>query len=704
MTPMSAGTEDLTSIERSNTRKDNQMYIPKAVVIGFIAALGWAAGWLMYGALSSTSPATPAAAATATRHAAARPRAAAGAAIAQPARSVARAVNRPAAVRRRAPAASTPTGVVARPAFSHATSRRAGQAWPTAVPINQGTTRSSSVGVTAAAPQSVITPAADSAAAVPTRPSRPSTSPVQYALAASSGSNPVATGAQVHSAIAPTTNQLQAPGQLAVVQQPIRQPRTVVPADSRRVPAGDALGTTPGLPVSSGRVATPGSTFSLTTRPDETNPGILHSTGHVATPGSTFSLTTGPDGSHVADRAGNGHVDAGTPSWEPGVARAGSASYPLAVPSPVLMSPPSAAPAVQQPTNPTYPFPATYPGSYPVTYPTRNAFDAPEVGPLGIRGPASYIEPILSPLPGARSRGIAFSEWESYRTDLAGRNIIATTDDSNVFVNRNGKLNGNTGDTDASGLNVTDARNSVIRGTESADEAPYQTAAAAIVDLASEDPGGGLGSDPDDDADDEDDGDANAPDPGANGPAPPSAMPVSGSDDTGDSETGDTDTTAAADEQTAAGAPAIPAAAPARPKASPATPKASAAAPAAPAPGASAPVLSPTGGDESDDSAPEEFDFPYDEWTRQVRADAATAVHTDEGTTLASGQDAVVVGADGYDDDDNRVVGENIIVTRDDGNVVIGGTGDVNAQIGDSEQGAVIMGVEGVFIQGGGAY
>ena len=79
-------------------------------------------------------------------------------------------------------------------------------------------------------------------------------------------------------------------------------------------------------------------------------------------------------------------------------------------------------------------------------------------------------------------------------------------------------------------------------------------------------------------------------------------------------------------------------------------------------------------------------------------------MHTDEGTTLASGADAVVVGADGYDDDDNRAVGENIVLTRDDSNVVLGGTGDVNAQIGDSEQGAVIMGVDGVFIQGGGAY
>jgi hypothetical protein len=43
----------------------------------------------------------------------------------------------------------------------------------------------------------------------------------------------------------------------------------------------------------------------------------------------------------------------------------------------------------------------------------------------------------------------------------------------------------------------------------------------------------------------------------------------------------------------------------------------------------------------------------------------------------------MVIDADGYDDD-NRATGENIVITRDDGNVVIGGTGDVNAQIEDS--------------------
>jgi hypothetical protein len=108
------------------------------------------------------------------------------------------------------------------------------------------------------------------------------------------------------------------------------------------------------------------------------------------------------------------------------------------------------------------------------------------------------------------------------------------------------------------------------------------------------------------------------------------------------------------------------------------------------------------GGDDGDGVAG--FDFPYTAWTSQIRGDSASAVHTDDGTTLASGADAVVVGGDGYDDDDNRAVGENILLTRDDGNIAIGGWGDVNSQIGDSEQGAVIMNVNRDFIQGGGAY
>ena len=257
------------------------------------------------------------------------------------------------------------------------------------------------------------------------------------------------------------------------------------------------------------------------------------------------------------------------------------------------------------------------------------ADQAPAVGPDWIQGPGSYIAPILAPLPGAQTRAVAFAEWESYRTEVVGRNILAATDDSNLFMYRDGKLNGNTGDTDASGLNVTDARNSVIRGTTSADFPPWENQ-----------------SGPTDDEEEDDDDETDT-----------------GDDE--DTETGDDFTTTRV-------------------------------ASAAPVAGAFAAV--------TEDSAESDFDFPYIEWVQQISGDRASAVHTDEGTTLASGQDVVVVGGDGYDDDDNRAVGENLVLTRDDCNVVVGGTGPVNAQIGDSEQGAVIMDVDNVLIEGGGAY
>ena len=257
------------------------------------------------------------------------------------------------------------------------------------------------------------------------------------------------------------------------------------------------------------------------------------------------------------------------------------------------------------------------------------ADQAPAVGPEWIHGPGSYIAPILAPLPGAQTRAVAFSEWESYRTEVVGRNILAATDDSNLFMYRDGKLNGNTGDTDASGLNVTDARNSVIRGTTSADFPPWENQSGP--------------TDGDDEGDDGEETDTG---------------------DVGDTETGDGLTTTRV-------------------------------ASAAPVPAAFAAVT---------EAVEYPFDFPYVEWVQQISGDRASAVHTDEGTTLASGQDVVVVGADGYDDDDNRAVGEHIVLTRDDCNVVVGGTGDVNAQIGDSEQGAVIMDVDNVLIEGGGAF
>ena len=287
---------------------------------------------------------------------------------------------------------------------------------------------------------------------------------------------------------------------------------------------------------------------------------------------------------------------------------------------------------------------------------------APDVQPLPsatgvpmITGEAvPIVEPeffgaaLFEPLPGATSRGVAFSEWESYRTDVTGRDILVVTDDTNFFKDREGKVNGNTGDTDASGLNVLDATDSIIHGSESADSAPWQQEMPGDDDDEET---------PDDETSDEDTSDEETSD-----------------EETPDEDTPDTDAASLLGlEQLAA----------------PSSERA-----------ATAAVFTAM-----DEETPDEgFDFPYTEWLLNVSRDTATAVHTDEGTTLASGADALVIGGDGYDDDDNRAAGANITIGRDDGNIVIGGTGQANGQIGDSEQGAVIMDVHNVFIQGGGAY
>jgi hypothetical protein len=263
-------------------------------------------------------------------------------------------------------------------------------------------------------------------------------------------------------------------------------------------------------------------------------------------------------------------------------------------------------------------------------------------------------------------------EWESYRLDVAGQDIMVTADDSNVFRDRDGKINGNTGDTDASGLNVVDATDSVINGSESADEAPWQTRAAMRVDLA------GADSDSDSEAAEEDEEDE----------AEVTEAPSSD------------DATSQASQSTGATQPVTTS----RPRASRAGATAAAIVAPPAASGDDDEDADEADAGDSDDAEDEGMDFPYHEWVASVRRNRATAINTDEGTTLASGADALVIGSDGYDDDDVRVAGSNVIITRDDGNVVLGGTGKVNAQIGDSEQGAVIMDVKRTRIKGGGAY
>jgi len=207
------------------------------------------------------------------------------------------------------------------------------------------------------------------------------------------------------------------------------------------------------------------------------------------------------------------------------------------------------------------------------------------------------------------NRAAAISGFEDHSVSVVGDDQIVTYDDSNVFVNRNGEINANTGDTDSSGLNAAVVHNSRVWAGNSGDSE----------------------GDDEDEEEEEEEEEART------------AAP----DDTED------DGPATVGPQTAA------------PPDGSTTPTRS----TAPAP-SSAPTASAT------------------------RSAGGHATVTDEGASQATGPGALVVGADGFDDVSIRSRGDRNIVTYDDSNVVIGGTGNVNAQIGDSDTGgAVVMGI-----------
>jgi hypothetical protein len=430
------------------------------------------------------------------------------------------------------------------------------------------------------------------------------------------------------------------------------------------------------------------STVNTRTHIEQTADGKLVGVSEVLTPGIPVvpAVPTVPGAP-----AGPPPAPAYAPQ-PPAPAPAYSPPAPTPVPAYAPPAPTAAAPSPVGPFLPTQPLAPTSP----ITITSDNFAPATPGQGLALQIPPFFGEDLFKPLPTTKSRGVAFSEWESYRSEATGRNIMITTDDSNVFRDRNGKLNGNTGDTDSSGLNVTDATDSVIRGTESADEAPYQTLTQGVVDIATANKT------------------TKTPVPAASAaPKPLRTTAKSGLDAVGDTDTGDLATPGATPSTPITGTTAVSgipdgsdAKAAAAAKARPATSKTPTATAAVVSTHGATPPNAPAETDASggSDSYNDGYDFPYVTWTNAINRGVASAVHTDEGTTLASGQEATVIGGDGYDDDDNRATGENLMITRDDDNVVLGGTGDVNAQIGDSEQGAVIMGVTRTFIQGGGAY
>ena len=170
---------------------------------------------------------------------------------------------------------------------------------------------------------------------------------------------------------------------------------------------------------------------------------------------------------------------------------------------------------------------------------------------------------------GPGTRAVAIAGYENKALEVVGNDNLLTNNDSNLFYHRAGNLNGNTGDTDTSGLNVVDATRSVVRSGDSASSAEparsSQTSAVSSSVLAA-----------------------------------PTTAPGTGS----------------------------------------------------------------------------------------------ATVADQNGTATATGADSLVIGGNGVVDAGVRMHGDHNVVTSDDGNVAVGGVGDVNAQVGDSDtSGAVVMDV-----------
>ncbi len=209
---------------------------------------------------------------------------------------------------------------------------------------------------------------------------------------------------------------------------------------------------------------------------------------------------------------------------------------------------------------------------------TGGSTGPPPGSPTGTQGSVSTSATSSDPAGGGpATRAVAIAGYQDRTIEVVGNGNLLTKEDSNLFYQRAGHLNGNTGDTDSSGLNVVDATGSLVRsGNSGAPPAP------APVDQAS------------------------------TGPSP-------------------------------------------------------AAVAAAPAPGA-----------------------------------ASASVAGPNGTATATGADSLAIGGPGVVDTSMQVQGDRNVTTSDDGNVTVGGVGDVNAQVGDSDtSGAVVMDVTGSQITTG---
>lgn len=181
-------------------------------------------------------------------------------------------------------------------------------------------------------------------------------------------------------------------------------------------------------------------------------------------------------------------------------------------------------------------------------------------------------------------RAVAVEGYENHSVNVAGNDLVSVYDDSNLFINRNGQINANTGDTDSSGLNAVDVTRSFVRSGDSTDE--------------------------------EDDENGN--------------------------------------------------------------------------------------GEPEEPEEPDEEAFPLAASTASRGSTGSASAMDDDSSATVTGRDPLLIGGDGYDDLAVRNSGNRNIVVYDDSNVVIGGTGGVNAEIGDSDTGgAVVMGIVDSHVEAG---
>jgi len=233
---------------------------------------------------------------------------------------------------------------------------------------------------------------------------------------------------------------------------------------------------------------------------------------------------------------------------------------------------------------------------------------------------------------GDRSADIAGFEDHSVLTRGTGN--VVTYDDSNVFIRRDGKINANTGDTDSAGLNaIATLRSTVSAGPhcdDGCDDESIIQAEAGVFDegdVAVDGDGHVVWSPDIVGVTTNDNVDCDD----------PAETNDDGCDDSSPADNGD-DSDAADDES--------------------------------------------DDGDVSDPAEPAE--------TRDEADSTRPAADNGEEPDGPFPSGSLVVGGDGIDDLSERVDGNFNVSTYDDSNVVIGGTGDVNAQIGDSDTGGTV--------------